>query len=62
MLDLRIPSGLFFALTGVVLLVTSLGHPVSALTTSNVDMYTGVVSLAFGLMMLGLAWRGKKKA
>ena len=62
MLDLRVPSGLFFALTGLVLLFTSLGHPVAALTTANVDLYTGIVSLAFGLFLLLLAKLAKSKA
>jgi len=57
MLDLRIPSGLFFAATGLILTVLGAtmpdNHPV--LTTANVNLYAGLVMLAFGGLLLILA-------
>jgi uncharacterized membrane protein len=60
MLDLRLPSGLFFAVTGAIL--TFLGimsNPHAPMTDANVDLYTGVVMLAFGAFLLALARRGR---
>jgi hypothetical protein len=58
MLDLRIPSGLFFAALGVILvLMPDLRAP---LTVGNVNLYSGVFMLVFGGALLGLAWRGRK--
>jgi hypothetical protein len=65
-LDLRWPIGLMFSLIGV--LLTGYG----AITGSdadkykrsldiNINLYWGLVLLAFGLLMLGLAWRGKNQ-
>ena len=59
MLDLRIPTGLFFALTGFIL--TGMGIFASstraALSDANVNLYTGAVMLAFGAFLLLLAFR-----
>jgi hypothetical protein len=58
MLDLRIPSGLFFAALGVILvLMPDLRAP---LTVGNVNLYSGWFMLAFGSVLLLLAWRGRK--
>lgn len=65
-LDLRIPLGLMFTLTGAIL--TSFGFA----TRSRVDLYArslgidanlwwGLVLLAFGLFMLFLGRRGQMK-
>ncbi len=64
MLDLRVPSGWFFALLGLILVVTSVVAPDyrAALSDSNVNLYCGVFMLAFGGFLLGLAWRAKKNA
>jgi hypothetical protein len=60
MLDLRLPSGLFFAITGAILVglgVTQ--NPRAPMTDVNVDLYTGLVMLAFGAFLLILARRGR---
>jgi len=56
MLDLRLPSGLFFAITGVLLMVTGMTTP----TDPNVNLYVGGVMSGFGLILLLLARRAKK--
>jgi hypothetical protein len=61
MLDLRLPSGLFFAITGILLMVAGIADPARApLTEANVNLYTGGVMTAFGLVLLLLARRSKK--
>ena len=59
MLDLRIPCGLFFALVGVILTALGLFDPNarSQLSTANVNLYAGLVMLAFGAFLLLLAFR-----
>ena len=56
MLDLRVPTGFFFTIVG--LIVTGMGvfspSERAALTDSNVNLYCGLVMLVFGLFMLGL--------
>ena len=61
MLDLRIPTGAFFALIGVILLAMAFLAPDAraALTEANVNLYCGSAMLAFGGLMLALAWRGR---
>jgi hypothetical protein len=65
-LDLRIPMGLMFTLTGLIL--TTFGFA----TRTNVDLYAkslginanlwwGLVLLAFGLTMFSLGRRGQKR-
>jgi hypothetical protein len=65
-LDLRIPMGLLFTLTGLIL--TAFGFA----TREDVDLYTkslginanlwwGLVLLAFGLTMFILGQRGRKR-
>lgn len=61
MLDLRLPSGLFFTITGILLMVYGIADPARApLTIANVNLYTGAVMTAFGVFLLLLAYRGKK--
>jgi uncharacterized membrane protein HdeD (DUF308 family) len=62
MLDLRIPSGWFFAIVGVILLVFGLFEPDarSTLTDANVDLYCGVAMLVFGGFLLALAFRASR--
>jgi uncharacterized membrane protein len=57
MLDLRVPTGFFFAIVGLILVVMGVFWPSerAALTDSNVNLYCGLVMLAFGLFMLGLS-------
>ncbi len=63
MLDLRLPSGMFFAITGLILVVLGVvSNPQAPMTGSagaNVDLYTGLVMLAFGGFLLLLAKRGR---
>jgi len=61
MLDLRLPSGLFFSITGLLLAVVGLvSNPQAPMTQSNVDLASGVVMLVFGAFLLLLALRSRK--
>ena len=62
MLDLRVPSGVFFALTGAILIVHSVILPGlrAPMTDANVNLYSGVVMLAFGAVLLSLAARSRR--
>ena len=60
MLDLRLPSGLFFAITGVILIAVSFTNPQAPMSGSQVDLYTGAVMLIFGAFLLLLAQRSRK--
>ncbi len=62
MMDLRVPSGWFFTLLGVILLGMGLFAPDTraALTDANVNLYSGAGMLVFGLFLLGMAWRGTR--
>jgi uncharacterized membrane protein len=63
MFDLRLPSGIFFAIVGLVLVVMGLTiHPQSPLTTANVDLYAGLVILGFGAFLLVMALRKTARA
>lgn len=57
MLDLRVPTGFYFSIVGLLLLAMGIFAPSerAALTDANVNLYCGLVMLAFGLMMLGLS-------
>jgi predicted phage tail protein len=57
MLDLRTPSGWFFALLGAILVILGVFTPGlrASLTDLNVNLYCGIVMLAFGGVMLLLA-------
>ena len=59
MLDLRIPSGLFFSIVGVILCAMGVFSPGTraALTDVNVNLYAGFVMLTFGALLLLLARR-----
>ena len=54
MLDLRVPSGLFFAIVGLILCALGVFSPGirAALTDVNVNLYAGVAMLAFGPTLL----------
>jgi hypothetical protein len=62
MLDLRIPTGWFFAIIGLILLGMGVIFPGerASLTEANVNLYCGLIMLAFGVFMLLLARRGAK--
>ncbi len=62
-LDIRWPIGLMFSVLGALLAVyggVTLGKPGTAPSGIPVNLYWGLVMLAFGLAMLAGA-RGKKK-
>ena len=64
MLDLRVPSGWFFTVLGLILLGMGLFAPETraALSDANVNLYSGVAMLVFGLFMLLMAWRATRRA
>jgi hypothetical protein len=59
MLDLRLPSGLFFVLTGAIVAGAGLFAPgnQAPLQQANVNLYSGLVMLVFGAILLVLARR-----
>lgn len=59
MLDLRIPSGLFFFLVGAALVIVGMTMPDlrAQLTTANVNLYAGLAMALFGGILLWLARR-----
>ncbi|MBS1854975.1 MAG: hypothetical protein JST11_06395 [Acidobacteria bacterium] len=63
MLDLRVPSGWFFTILGLILLGMGVFAPDTraALTDANVNLYSGVPMLAFGLFLLAMARRATHK-
>ena len=63
MLDLRFPTGAFFGMVGILLVAMGLLAPETRapLTAANVNLYCGLVMLAFGGVMLGLALRARRR-
>ena len=61
-LDLRYPIGLMFVVLGVLLVGYSLANPSlrAPLTSLNVNLFSGLGMLAFGVSMLLLAARARK--
>ena len=60
MTDLRLPIGIFFALTGIILLITGFASNNHApLGPENVDLYCGASMLVFASVMLWLARRAR---
>ncbi len=59
MWDLRLPSGLFFGLLGIILCAVGLFFKEyrAPLTAVNVNLYSGIGMLVFGGVMLWLARR-----
>ena len=64
MLDLRVPSGWFFTVLGLILLGMGIFAPDTraALSSANVNLYCGLGMLIFGLFMLVMAWRASRRA
>jgi hypothetical protein len=62
--DLRLPLGLMFTLFGAMLTVYGLVTDAAIYKKSlgiNINLGWGLVMLVFGLLMLFLAYRGRKK-
>ena len=59
MWDLRLPSGIFFALLGAILCATGLLAPGAGapLTDVNINLYSGISMLLFGGILLWLSRR-----
>jgi hypothetical protein len=62
MLDLRVPSGWFFAILGLILLGMGIFAPGvrAELTESNVNLYSGIAMLVFGAFLLLMARFGSR--
>ena len=62
MLDLRIPSGWFFAALGAMLEIQAVLSPDlrAPLTVGNVNLWAGLFMLGFGGVLLLLARRGRR--
>jgi hypothetical protein len=62
-MDLRTPSGWFFALLGGILIAAGILPPEerAPLTEANVNLYSGLFMLLFGVTLLWLARRGKAR-
>ncbi len=58
--DLRLPIGLLFTICGAILILTGLVERVLVLGI-NVNLWWGLVLLVFGLLMLYLAVRARKR-
>ncbi|HAN77605.1 MAG TPA: hypothetical protein DCQ31_07435 [Bacteroidales bacterium] len=66
MLDIRIPIGLLFAILGVILtvfgIITASDTEMYAKSLSvNVNLYMGIIMLAFGGVMLLFTFKKKNK-
>ena len=61
MFDLRVPSGLFFTILGLILVGLGLFDSGlrARLTDANVNLYAGAAMLVFGLLLLLLARRSR---
>lgn len=64
MLDLRLPIGWFFAITGVLLLATGIFAPGTRapLTAIDIDLYCGFFMTLFGALLLLLAARAQRRS
>jgi hypothetical protein len=64
-LDIRVPIGLMFAALGALLtlfgLITNSDAAIYRPSLGiNINLWWGMVMFAFGVVMLALAWRGRK--
>ena len=64
MLDLRVPSGWFFLLMGLILTGLGIFTPElrAPLSNVNVNLYCGLFMIAFGGFLLLLAWRAARSS
>jgi hypothetical protein len=60
--DLRVPTGLFFSILGLILLIYAAVRPDvrAAMTQVNVNLWSGLALLIFGGILLWLSRRAKK--
>ena len=63
MLDLRVPSGAFFTVLGIILTGMGIVAPDmrAPLTDVNVNLYSGLSMLGFGAFLLLMARRASRK-
>ncbi len=63
-MDLRLPSGLFFTVLGLILVGMGVLAPETRaeLAESNVNLYSGLAMLVFGVFLLILAKRASGHA
>jgi hypothetical protein len=65
-LDIRIPTGLLFSIIGVILIVYGAFTRGSEMYQKslgiNINFWWGLALVAFGLVMLALAWRASGTA
>jgi hypothetical protein len=64
-LDVRLPIGLMFTFLGALLAVYGIVSPTAIYKTSlgiDVNLWWGLVMLAFGAVMLWFALRGRRRA
>jgi len=62
-MDLRLPIGGLFGIFGLILTVFGIAGPKAIYTQSlgiDVNLWWGIVMLAFGAVMGGLGWRASK--
>lgn len=59
--DLRLPTGIFFALLGIILLIYSVARPDAhaPLTQANVNLWSGLTLFVFGGILLWLSRRAR---
>jgi len=65
-LDIKIPIGLLFTIFGLLLAIYGVATANDAgfyakSLGSNVNLWTGIIMLVFGILMLLLAWKTKKE-
>jgi hypothetical protein len=59
--DLRLPIGIMFSLFGAMLAIFGLASSrASTVLDININLWWGLVLLAFGALMLVFAWRRRK--
>jgi hypothetical protein len=62
--DVRLPIGLMFSIFGVMLVIFGLASNEAIYQRSlgiNVNLWWGLVLVAFGAAMLWMAWRGRAR-
>jgi hypothetical protein len=65
-MDIRLPIGLMFGIIGIILAaygVVTAGSDIYATHSLgiNINLWWGLVLLAFGVVMLALAWNGTRR-